>query len=144
MQCRLIYRSVATEEVISNEDLHGLAEQSYGNNLKTGITGLLVYTGKEFLQVLEGPEPAVNRLFQNICRDERHKEIRLMLFEAAGQIYFDDWDMRLVDLFDLPGERRKVLMEKYPHEDGIVRIPERLTEVYSLLMDAKAMGRKEL
>lgn len=144
MKCRLVYRSVATEDVISNEGLHDLAEKSHGKNQKTGITGLLLYTGREFLGVLEGPERAVNALFQRICRDERHKVIRLLAFETAGQTYFDDWDMRLVDLFDLPGERRKVFLEKYPHKDGIVEIPERLHEVYSLLLDAKAMGRKEL
>lgn len=144
IQCRLVYRSVATEEVISNEGLHDLAETSDGNNRKSGITGLLIYTGREFLGVLEGPERAVNALFQKVCRDRRHKLIRLIVFELAGQTYFEDWDMRLIDLFDLPGERRKLFLDKYPHEDGMVRIPDRLHEVYSLLLDAKTMGRREI
>jgi hypothetical protein len=45
--------------------------------------------------------------------------------------------MRLVDLYDVAGLSRDYLAAKYPNEDGVIQIPERLHEVYALLLDAK-------
>jgi len=141
MQCRLIYRSLATEDVVANEVLRELEETSSANNRKAGITGLLLYTGHEFLQVLEGPEKEVNALFQKISRDPRHETVRLLTFELIGPVYFEQWSMRVVDLFDLPGPERQLFMAKYQHEDGVVGIPESLHEIYALLLDARAVGQ---
>jgi hypothetical protein len=67
--CRLIYRSTCSESFLPNEDLKALVQQSAENNRRDGITGLLLLSGDQFLQVLEGPSPAVNRLFRRLCRD---------------------------------------------------------------------------
>ena len=124
---------------MSNEDLLTLVEKAAENNQREAIAGLLLLAGDQFLQVLEGPLDAVNSLFQRICRDERHHTIALISFEPAAKSYFEDWNMRLVDLYDLPMQQRQVFMGKYRHEDGVVEIPDKLHEVFALLLDAKAI-----
>jgi hypothetical protein len=45
-------------------------------NLRDGITGALICRADLYLQLLEGPEPAVEAAFARICRDDRHLDVR--------------------------------------------------------------------
>lgn len=137
--CRIIYRSTSTEEFPSNDELFDLAEVSARNNQRDGITGLLILSGSTFLQVLEGAAQPVNAVFQRICRDPRHHTVELLQFETISESYFDSWNMRLVDLHDLPMGQRQLLMDKYDHTDGMVQIPTMLHLAFALLLDAKAI-----
>lgn len=139
--CRLIYRSTCAASFLPNEDLRELVEYSAQHNRNAGITGLLLLSGSQFLQVLEGPSVAVNELFGRIIRDPRHHDVQLISFEQIGPTYFDDWNMHLVDLFDLSKHPRELLSGKYQTSNGVVQIPERLHEVYSLLLDARGICR---
>jgi hypothetical protein len=138
-RCRLIYKSKSTSDAPSNAEIRDITAKATKHNAEHGITGLLVLSGNRFLQVLEGPYHAVNALFSKIMRDARHDEIELITFEALETHYFDDWHMRLVDLYDLPSGPRDLFARKYPHEDGSILIPEHIHEVYALLLDAKAV-----
>ena len=128
---------------MSNDELLELVETAAKNNLKDKITGLLLIAGEQFLQVLEGDPEKVNALFQKICRDERHHSVELITFEPTTDPYFSDWNMRLIYLYDLPMEQRRIFMEKYDHEDGEIQIPQQLHLVYSLLLDAKVICLNE-
>ena len=46
---------------------------SRANNAAAGITGLLIFDGSLFCQVLEGPENAVRDMIAKIARDTRHE-----------------------------------------------------------------------
>ena len=138
-QCRLIYNSIPSDQIMNNEDLRAMVEQCAQNNSRVHITGMLILSGHHFLQVLEGPSDAVNRLFTKIMRDKRHHDIHLVSYEPIGPSYFDNWSMHLVDLYDLPIQARWFLVEKYGHQDGVIQIPEKLHLVYSLLLDAKSL-----
>lgn len=137
--CRLIYRSVCADKFMPNEALQALVKECSEHNLDAGITGLLVLTGNEFLQVLEGPAESVNPLYALILRDKRHRDVKLISYEPIGERYFHDWSMSLVDLFDLPKPSRQFLARKYPSRDGAILIPERLHEVFALLLDARSI-----
>jgi hypothetical protein len=141
--CRLIYRSTCSASFLPNEDLRELVHKSAENNAALGITGLLLLSGDQFLQVLEGPARAVNQLFNRIIRDDRHHDVELIAFEQIGPKYFDDWCMHLVDLFDLSRQPRDLLAEKYGAANGVIRIPERLHEIFGLLLDARAICRNQ-
>ncbi|TVQ94217.1 MAG: BLUF domain-containing protein [Chromatiaceae bacterium] len=138
-RCRLIYRSICSASFLPNEDLRQLVSRSAEHNRAAGIAGLLLLSGDRFLQVLEGPAAPVNRLFGRIMRDPRHHDIEIIAYEQIGPSYFDDWAMHLVDLFDLSRYPRDYLARKYRVENGVVQIPERLHEVYGLLLDARAL-----
>ncbi len=136
---RIIYSSISSNEIVSNDAIKALVKRSAENNLRYKITGLLLLSGDRFLQVLEGDSKAVNRLYGKIYQDPRHREVELISFEPIDVSYFETWGMRLIDLYDLPTYPRQFLMDKYEHRDGDIKIPSRLHEIFSLLLDAKAL-----
>ena len=69
----LVYLSQATHD-FEAEELADLLAVSRRNNASTGITGLLMYESRLFMQALEGPRAAVEALFQKISRDPRHAD----------------------------------------------------------------------
>lgn len=105
---RIVYLSTANTP-LSKAELTGLLEQSRSNNQQRNITGMLLYKDGQFIQILEGPEPAVRELYeQHIARDPRHHKLTLLLEEDAPERLFDQWSMGFRDLNDpelhtLPG-----------------------------------------
>jgi len=136
-RCRLIYKSTSTAEVVSNKTLRNLEQRASDNNKRKGITGLLVLTGNEFLQVLEGGAADVTHLFGQICSDSRHHGLELITFELEVLPLFNEWGMRLVDLYDLPGDKRALISQKYAGKDGEICVPNDPHLVYAFLLDAK-------
>ena len=53
-KCRLIYKSLATSALLKPGEFDQLAETASGRNEDYGITGVLVLTGDQILQALEG------------------------------------------------------------------------------------------
>jgi hypothetical protein len=138
-RCRLIYKSTLVEDTFDAGSMDQFARQCATNNAARNITGLLLLSGDRFLQVLEGPVRAVNSLFFTIERDPRHDSVTLITYEQLGPAYFSDWHMTMLDLYNLPMEPRKLFMSKYESHDGQIRIPDRLHQVYALLLDARAV-----
>ncbi|WP_051563775.1 BLUF domain-containing protein [Enterovibrio calviensis] len=77
------------------ETLKALMVQSRVNNTKHGITGLLLYREREFIQVLEGEEEDVNSAYQHIKNDFRHKRVEAIFKEPIERRYFPNWSMGL-------------------------------------------------
>ena len=88
----VIYVSTATEPLSSGQ-LQDLIHVSRQRNSSLGLTGLLLYADKRFMQVLEGPEPAVREVFESIQKDSRHKNIDTLRFEMKDVRHFPDWRM---------------------------------------------------
>jgi AcrR family transcriptional regulator len=86
-----------TDDLWSDTDLTHLVEHARSKNTRHGITGLITYRHRQFVQVLEGPEPAVEELFSAIERDVRHCDLRLLLRRNVTSRAFADWGMALVD-----------------------------------------------
>lgn len=63
------------------------------NNLRDGITGLLVFDGKRFLQVLEGPRLQVEAALLRIRGDARHRAPVILSARPTEQAEFGKWDM---------------------------------------------------
>jgi hypothetical protein len=64
-------------------------------NRKNGLTGLLVFDGRRFMQYLEGEESAVRALYAKIQNDPRHYAV-VTLRETNGEHrQFGDWDMAI-------------------------------------------------
>lgn len=134
---RLIYKSIATAEVISNRTLREIEEKASAANAKNHITGLLVLTGNVFLQVLEGSARDVTALFGNIIADKRHRAVELVTFQPIAGRCFDEWSMRTVDLYDLPGDKRALMAAKYGGKDGVITVPDDEYLIHAFLLDAK-------
>ena len=60
------------------------------------------------MQVIEGPEEAILRLYEKISRDPRHDGLLVLSQEAISERQFSDWSMGFQNLDnlspqDLPG-----------------------------------------
>jgi hypothetical protein len=65
-------------------------------NLEAGITGALVFTGRDFAQVLEGSESAVAGIMGSILLDPRHDNVRIIARDSVERRSFPNWGMALV------------------------------------------------
>ena len=106
----LCYVSSSATADVSSKELVGLLEKSRAKNTGLGITGMLLYKDGNFMQVLEGPDPAVQERFDRIAQDPRHKGVIVLLREQVAERQFPDWSMgfqnlRDVDLRLTPGYR---------------------------------------
>ena len=95
----LVYASIANEE-FSPEQLLELLAVSRRNNERCGITGMLLYKERRFLQVLEGAEAAVRATYARIEQDPRHREVVLLISDEERKREFADWSMAFQDLDD--------------------------------------------
>ncbi len=62
-------------------------------NKKAGISGALLFNGKAFAQVLEGPLDAVEQIFEQIQCDERHSDVVMLRNAESEERVFSDWSM---------------------------------------------------
>ena len=80
------------------DELTALLEQARQKNDRLGITGMLLYKDKSFLQVLEGEPDAVHELYQRIQRDDRHEKVKTLFDEALDTRDFPEWTMGFQNL----------------------------------------------
>jgi hypothetical protein len=131
---RLIYKSRSASP-LNWETVAGILESSQKNNARTGITGVLLMSKKQFLQVLEGEFEAVNHAFERIVHDPRHRHIRLISFGVVEGRLFEEWQMRGVGVFEFDPPISKPLMEKYGEENEEIRFPEQEWRALALVQD---------
>ena len=74
--------------------LTGILVTARHNNPRLDITGALICRADIYLQLLEGPRPAVTQLFGRIARDDRHLDVTLVSARDAPGRLFGGWAMR--------------------------------------------------
>ena len=74
-------------------DLVKLLKQARGFNEQAGITGVLMYGGGRFVQVLEGCPLAVRCLYARIAADPRHGRIEILADGPLARREFNGWHM---------------------------------------------------
>ncbi len=89
---RLIYASRPVGR-LTPEQILAILETARRHNQEEGVTGLLYFNQRTFLQALEGPREAVNRTFQRIGKDARHLDVTLLFYAAIQSRAFSDWAM---------------------------------------------------
>jgi len=97
MLSTLIYRS-RLNSGFSPTNLPLLVNKAQARNETLQVTGVLLFDGTHFLQVLEGPLESVNTLYRIICEDPRHDNVVELLRDYAPRRRFDNLGMELVDL----------------------------------------------
>lgn len=63
-------------------------------NTRDGITGLLICRADLYLQLLEGPEAAVDAAYRRIAADDRHMDLSLLTRRSVTHRLFPRWAMR--------------------------------------------------
>ena len=96
MLVRLLYASRAAH--LTPKAIESILAQSRENNPRAGITGILCYSKDLFIQVLEGGRDQVCELYNRIVRDERHKDVRILVYEEISERRFGGWTMGQVNI----------------------------------------------
>jgi hypothetical protein len=97
MLVRLLYASRSAQPV-GPEVIDAILVQCRRHNPEQGITGILCQSGDVFLQVLEGGRGAVNHLYNQIVRDQRHRDATVLHYEEVLERRFAGWTMGQVNL----------------------------------------------
>ncbi len=103
---RLIYASRMTE-TCEMESLQEILQVSRKNNSAANITGVLIYDPSFFLQCLEGPKEVVNKLYQKVLADDRHKDETLLEYANIQERTFGNWTMGLLRTANLDQDTLK-------------------------------------
>ncbi len=74
--------------------LENILTKSRTNNPAIGVTGNLIYHSDLFLQMLEGPQLAVRKLYETILADNRHTDIVKLRDETFNRRLFASWAMK--------------------------------------------------
>ena len=94
---QLIYLSRSVRPM-TEADLDAITRGSAINNPREELTGILLYVGGNFLQLLEGPSKNVSRRFETISKDDRHRDCKIIHFAPTQYRLFPEWSMRVVNL----------------------------------------------
>ena len=70
-----------------------LLKRARERNKEYGITGVLLYTGGNFMQYLEGPKEGLDVIYKIIQEDNQYTGIILVSRETIEERQFGDWSM---------------------------------------------------
>ena len=87
------YLSRARSSDLDAAALDAILVASQRHNVINDITGAVVFGDGRFVQVLEGPEPAVVATLERIRRDARHHDLQIVGPDPLSRRIFPDWSM---------------------------------------------------
>lgn len=136
----LLYVSSATR-LLSEAELIALLQKARTNNARDGITGMLLYSHGNFIQVIEGEEAAVLSLQQKIISDPRHTNVITLLKRPMTERMFAEWTMGFSNLNveseeTLPGFTRFLAETQTPEN-----LPLNAERVYKLFLSFREAMR---
>lgn len=126
---RLIYRSrsrLGGGAAAMGAEIGRILETARSRNECLGVTGALVVRGARFVQVLEGPSPAVQALFDSIAADPRHDQITTIEDRPVAARAFAGWSMAYVGEAGAPDIPLTLADAGRPVDDEQGRVLQRL------------------
>lgn len=110
---QLTYTSLARFD-LSSADLRDILVRARDLNALDGITGLLIFNGTNFLQIIEGAEDAIDNLLDRLRLDPRHSAVEVRDVHIIDERAFPDWSMELVCVSASEFEARETIAEHLP------------------------------
>jgi hypothetical protein len=90
---RILYLSTANQPFSTN-DLAQLLRAARTKNTAVHVTGMLVYSDGDFLQILEGEYQSVTGTYDRIISDPRHRDVSVLQRGLGyGDRLFPTWSM---------------------------------------------------
>ncbi len=89
---QIIYISTA-EPILTEDALLELLSESQKRNAAKEITGLLLLSDGNIIQIIEGSESAAKELYAKISKDRRHRGVTLMSSKAVEHRDFPNYKM---------------------------------------------------
>ena len=107
------YTSLARLDLQAS-DLEAIHRTAREKNALDGITGLLVFNGTHFLQIVEGAEDAIEDLVERLRKDPRHNGFEIRDRRKVDARSFPDWSMELVRVNASYFEARDKITDRLP------------------------------
>lgn len=98
----ILYVSVADPELVS-DDIYQLVGNAQQRNAADNISGVMLYNGSNFLQLIEGEEAIIDACFARIHTDPRHSGVITLRNDICAVREFPRWAMRY-SLVEQPSE----------------------------------------
>lgn len=108
------YIYVSTAPQLGRGEIDSILESCQRNNAARNVTGLLLYNGRNFLQLLEGAGEDLEWVIGRISSDPRHSGISVLADVDCEERSCPDWLMRHIRLVDNLDERRDALLRDLP------------------------------
>lgn len=108
------YVYISTAVGLSREDVDAILDTCARNNVAQEITGLLLYNGRNFLQLLEGKAETLDALMAKIEVDPRHAGVLVMHKGEVEERDCPDWAMKLISISEAIDVRQQRLEEDLP------------------------------
>lgn len=126
MLTTIIYRS-RLYDCIPFSEIEAMVIAASARNEQGNVTGILLFDGLHFFQLLEGPEAEVKTIYQQICRDNRHYNLVELLCDYAPARRFGKSGMVLFD------------MRKHSQENILQTVLDMGTSKYQLVYHDRAL-----
>ena len=114
----LTYTSLARLD-LEADDLEAIHRTARNANALDGITGLLIFNGTHFLQIIEGQPQAIDELVEKLRRDPRHSGVEIRDQRMVEARSFPDWSMELVRVSASYFEAKDTVAERLPAATSI-------------------------
>jgi hypothetical protein len=128
----LTYTSLARLDLQAG-DLEAIHRTAREVNALEGITGLLIFNGTHFLQIIEGAPNAIDDLVERLRRDPRHHGFEVRDERPVEQRSFPDWSMELVRVSASYFEVKDTVSDRLPEgtasdvRDRVIRMTEAIS-----------------
>ena len=136
----LIYTSLAIPNA-SHENVEDILAASQRNNTQYDVTGLLLFDGDRYIQILEGSAENIDKIYDAIAKDKRHHGVELIHRGEIEGRAFTDWRMAYEALpVGLLGELAEKMSVYAMEVTGEIILPGESfgTRLDALFMDALA------
>ena len=128
------YTSLARLD-LQDADLEDIHRSARDHNALDGVTGLLVFNGTHFLQIIEGSEQAIEDLVERLRKDQRHTGFEIRDRRKVEARSFPDWSMEMVRVRASYFEARDTIADRIPEAvpEAIKARLFRMTELISTI-----------
>lgn len=126
MLTTIIYRSHLCHDV-PVKALEGMVAEANVKNAQANVTGILLFNGTHFFQLLEGPDEHVRRIYEDISKDPRHYNLVELLCDHGPTRRFGKAGMELFDL------------REHVREEVLQRVLDKGTSPYQLTYNDRAL-----
>ncbi len=126
MLTTIIYRSHLRDDA-PLKALEDMVTAANIKNRRSNVTGILLFNGHHFFQLLEGPEEQVKEIYRCICNDPRHHNIVELMCDYAPARRFGKLGMELFDL------------QKHERNDVLQAVLNKGTSKFQLTYDDRAL-----
>ncbi|MFU7527098.1 BLUF domain-containing protein [Qipengyuania sp. ASV99] len=108
------YLYISTAPNLSRDEMDAILATSARNNPARGFTGLLLYNGRNFLQLLEGEAEALDALMSRISNDPRHNGVSVLHNSRIEDRTCPQWAMKRVIISESIANRKQLLEQDLP------------------------------